>query len=164
MFSSNLMLLGAEEEFLNVYSRLLKEGNTDKPCIENTLLQVIPTQHASDFSSDDYLLNLGFMPKSFNVINFTPTLDDTTNFASNLLLSSSVSLLSIRKAPLNLFSFDIIGAVKVAEPTTAEPTTAEPTTAEPTTAEPTTAEPTTAEPTTAETTTAEPINVTVNIL
>ena len=154
MFSSNLMLLGAEEEFLNIYSRLLKEGNTDKPCIENTLLQVIPTQHASDFSSDDYLLNLGSMPKSFNVINFTPTLDDTTNFASNLLLSSSVSSLSIRKAPLNLFSFDIIGAVKVAEPTTAEPTTAEPTTAEPTTAEPTTAEPTTA----------EPIDVTVNIL
>lgn len=88
---SELLNLSSQNEFLVSYSKLLGEAQLAKSDLEQTTAAV--TVSGLDRSLD---CKFGAI-----VSSFTPVLDDTSNFAANLVQSKKPALFTIRRTPFN---------------------------------------------------------------
>ena len=101
--SEELLNLSSQNEFLSSYSKLLQ----DSGLVNRTL-----TAGSSASSAQLQALDVPQSGEYINIAGFTPVIDDTSNFAANIIQSTKQTPMRLTKAPLNMYILDTLQTTK----------------------------------------------------
>ena len=99
---NELLNLGTQNEFLSAYTKLLAEAQLSKDVVESSIVNYNYVYASGDSS----------VVNANNVLHI-PTLDDTTNFAANLIQGRKAHSFELMRTPLNLEVLDLLTADKL---------------------------------------------------